>query len=334
MKTTLLSFAALLTISAANAQSTWNADKAHARVGFSVIHLLLSEVDGNFNKFDAKLTAAKPDLSDAVFDLTADVSSINTGNDYRDNDLKSPKYFDATQFPTLTFKSTSFQKVDGKKYKIVGNLTMHGVTKPVTLDAMLTGPGVMENPRGKQEKAGMKITGTLKRSDFGVGSGTPVAVVSDEIELKANGEFVKQDAAMAEKLFWQVLVHLQTIQPHFGTGRRFRGLTGRFKRVIHVVDSTTIQLVASCLDWAKHRRSKAAAKCHLRLDLQSLLPRFAIVDTARDNDNLRDNTPATMASKTRSSINNFELWNHPGKIWNISMQSGTANNVPTASAAR
>lgn len=96
-----------------------------------------------------------------------------------------------------------------------------------------------------------------------------------------------RDATMAEQLFWRVLEHLQSVQPAFGTGRRFRGLTGRFKRVIHVVDSTTIQLIASCLDWAKHRRRKAAAKCHLRLDLHSLLPRFAIVDTARDNDNAR-----------------------------------------------
>lgn len=96
-----------------------------------------------------------------------------------------------------------------------------------------------------------------------------------------------RDATMAEQLFWRVLEHLQSVQPAFGTGRRFRGLTGRFKRIIHVVDSTTIQLIASCLDWAKHRRRKAAAKCHLRLDLHSLLPRFAIVDTARDNDNVR-----------------------------------------------
>ncbi|MDP9170240.1 MAG: IS4 family transposase [Acidobacteriota bacterium] len=94
-----------------------------------------------------------------------------------------------------------------------------------------------------------------------------------------------RDAAMAEKLFWDVLSHLQTLQPRFGSGRR--GLAHRFRRVIHVVDSTTIQLVASCLDWAKHRRRKAAAKCHLRLDLQSLLPRFAIVDTAGDHDNAR-----------------------------------------------
>jgi hypothetical protein len=88
---------------------------------------------------------------------------------------------------------------------------------------------------------------------------------------------------MAEKLFWQTLAHLQSLQPGFAQGRRFR-LARRFKRVIHVVDSTTIELVASCLDWARHRRRKAAAKCHLRLDLQSFLPRFAIVGTAREHD--------------------------------------------------
>ena len=94
-----------------------------------------------------------------------------------------------------------------------------------------------------------------------------------------------RDAAMAEQLFWGVLQHLRTVQPGFGAGRH--GLSRRFRRVIHVVDSTTIQLIASCMDWAKHRRRKAAAKCHLRLDLQSLLPRFAIVATARDNDDAR-----------------------------------------------
>ena len=93
-----------------------------------------------------------------------------------------------------------------------------------------------------------------------------------------------RDASMAEKLFWSVLDHLQTLQPGFARGSRGKGVARRFKRVIHVVDSTTIQLVASCMDWAKHRRRKAAAKCHLRLDLHSFLPRFAIIDTARDND--------------------------------------------------
>jgi len=93
-------------------------------------------------------------------------------------------------------------------------------------------------------------------------------------------------ASMAEALFWEVLAHLQRITPSFG-GRTYGGFPRRFKRTIHVVDATTIQLVAQCIDWARHRRKKAAAKLHLRLDLQSFLPRFAIVDTAKDNDNKR-----------------------------------------------
>ena len=88
----------------------------------------------------------------------------------------------------------------------------------------------------------------------------------------------ERDAGMAEALFWKMLEELQRIAPRFAF---------RFKRMIHVVDSTTIQLVARCMDWAKHRRRKAAAKCHVRLNLQSQLPHFAIVDTAREHDNVR-----------------------------------------------
>lgn len=90
-------------------------------------------------------------------------------------------------------------------------------------------------------------------------------------------------AAMAEALFWSVLEHLKTINPSFG-GRKYKGFPRRFKRMIHVVDSTTIELIAHCMDWARHRRKKAAAKLHLRLDLASFLPKFAVVDTARDSD--------------------------------------------------
>ncbi|MEI6785321.1 MAG: DUF4372 domain-containing protein, partial [Verrucomicrobiota bacterium] len=93
----------------------------------------------------------------------------------------------------------------------------------------------------------------------------------------------QRDPIMAEKLFWQTLEHLQNLCPGFGCGRR-RRFAFRFKRVIHLVDSTTLQLVGNCMDWAKHRRRKAAAKCHLRLNLQSFLPRFALVDTARHSD--------------------------------------------------
>ena len=93
-----------------------------------------------------------------------------------------------------------------------------------------------------------------------------------------------RDPVLAEKLFWAVYEHLGKLSPRFVSGKAAQRFARRFKRAIHVVDSTTIQLIASCMDWAKHRRRKAAAKCHLRLDLQSFLPRFAIIDTAREAD--------------------------------------------------
>jgi IS4 transposase len=94
----------------------------------------------------------------------------------------------------------------------------------------------------------------------------------------------ERDAVLAERLFWKVLEHWGELSPRFVSGRAGKKFARRFQRTIHVVDSTTIQLIASCMDWAKHRRRKAAAKCHLRLDLQSFLPRFAIIDTAREAD--------------------------------------------------
>ena len=96
----------------------------------------------------------------------------------------------------------------------------------------------------------------------------------------------ERNPKMAEALFWKMLEHLQQLHPGFGARRRPK-FAFRFKRLIHVVDSTTIQLVARCMDWAKHRRRKAAAKCHMRLNLQTFLPHFALVDTAGEHDNLR-----------------------------------------------
>src|ERR1700747_2293541 len=96
-----------------------------------------------------------------------------------------------------------------------------------------------------------------------------------------------RDAALAERLFWTVLKHLQKLSPGFAAGRRGKGLARRFRRVIHVVDSSTIALIASCIDWAQHRRRKAAAKLHVRLDLHSLLPRFVLVESAKAADSIR-----------------------------------------------
>lgn len=188
MKKTILAAFALVASFASFAQG-WSLDKSHSKLNFSVTHLLISEVDGSFKNVNSKFTATKPDFSDAVIELTADVNSINTDDENRDKHLKNADFFDAAKYSTLIFKSKSFKNVGGKNYKLTGNLTMHGVTKPVVLDVVYNGSAV--HPYSKKTIAGFKITGTIKRSDFGIGANTPVAVVGDEVNLVANTEFVK-----------------------------------------------------------------------------------------------------------------------------------------------
>jgi polyisoprenoid-binding protein YceI len=170
------------------ADSVWNLDKAHAKLGFSITHLMVSDTEGSFKKFDATIKATKEDFSDAVVELTADANSISTDNDQRDSHIKNADFLDVEKYPTVSFKSTSFKKVSDKKYKVKGNLTLHGVTKAVELDATAN-TGV--NPMNKKTIAGFKVAGTIKRSDFGIGAKYPGAVLSDEIALSANAEFVK-----------------------------------------------------------------------------------------------------------------------------------------------
>ena len=190
MKKNIAFFALLLSLSTQVAVGqTWSLDKSHAKLGFSVTHLLVSNVEGNFKLFDAKITSPQDDFSNAVIELTADINSINTDDDKRDGHLKSPDFFDVAKFSTLTFKSTSFKKVADKKYKLEGNLTMHGVTKKVDLDVTFNGTAI--HPYTKQTIAGFKISGKLKRSDFAIGGSVPGAVVSDEVEISTNAEFVK-----------------------------------------------------------------------------------------------------------------------------------------------
>jgi polyisoprenoid-binding protein YceI len=182
--TAAIIFAALATFA-----QGWTMDKAHSRLRFNVTHLLVSDVEGKFKNFDVSITSSKDDFTDAVIELSADISSINTDNDYRDNDLKSPNFFDAAKFPTLSFKSTSLTKIDAKNYKLKGNLTIHGVIKPVELDVIFN--GTSQNPMNKKTVAGFRIKGKIKRKDFGVGAGSPTAVVSDEVEIDANVELNK-----------------------------------------------------------------------------------------------------------------------------------------------
>ena len=168
---------------------TWSLDKSHAKLSYTTSHLMVSESDGYFKVIDSKITSPKNDFTDAVVEFTADVNSINTDNTDRDNHLKSPDFLDAAKYPSITFKSKSFKKVGDKKYKVIGDLTMHGVTKQVELDATFNGTAV--HPYNQKTVAGFKVTGKIKRTDFGVGTSTPAAVVGDEVNLIANLEYFK-----------------------------------------------------------------------------------------------------------------------------------------------
>ncbi|GGA94116.1 YceI family protein [Puia dinghuensis] len=189
MKKIILSAAALILVAGSTFAQTWSMDKAHSQVNFGITHMGINEIDGSFGTVSATLTSSKDDFSDGVVEFTADMSSVNTGNEQRNNHLKSPDFFDAAKFATLTFKSTSFKKVSDKTYQVSGDLTLHGVTKPVTLTATFNGTTV--NPMNKKTIAGFKVTGTIKRTDFGIGANFPAGMVSDDVTLVANTEFVK-----------------------------------------------------------------------------------------------------------------------------------------------
>ena len=191
MKKLFLIAAAFITFSAFTViNDTWTNDDPHSQLGFTVTHLGISDVSGTFNDFDVTVKSVKPDFSDASFELTAKTASIDTRVEARNNHLKSADFFDVAKFETLTFKSTGLTKIDSNKFYLNGNLTLHGITKPVTMELLYK--GTVENPMSKKPTSGFQITGTIKRSDFQIGDKFPAAMISDEVRIKADGEFVQQ----------------------------------------------------------------------------------------------------------------------------------------------
>ncbi len=173
--------------------SNYILDPMHSEITFKVKHLMITNVTGSFQNFSASMTAASEDFSDAAISFEAAIASISTGNEQRDTHLKSEEFFDATNFPTLSFVSSSFTKKAGSNYTLTGNLTVKGVTKEVTLDVEFG--GTMTDFYG-QFKAGFEISGTINRSEFGL-TWTAVTeaggvVVSDEVKLHMAVQMIKQ----------------------------------------------------------------------------------------------------------------------------------------------
>lgn len=169
--------------------TTWRSDKAHSQLGFTVTHLGIADISGTFNDFDVIVTSSRPDFSDASIELSAKTASLNTRVEARDNHLKSADFFDAEKFPTITFKSTSIKAAGKNKYKLSGNLSLHGITKTVTMDLLYKGS--VQNPMSKKQTTGFQVTGIIKRSDFNLGAGFPAPMISNEVRIKADGEFVQ-----------------------------------------------------------------------------------------------------------------------------------------------
>lgn len=188
MKSTSLILSFLLMTTLLFSQ-TWSLDKGHSKVGFTVKHHYISEVDGNFMEYDAKITTSKEDFSDAQFEFTAKSASLTTFLEMRDNHLKSPDIFDVEKYPEITFKNTSFERVMGNEWKLTGDLTMKGKTLPVTMDVVIGGPEM--NERAKTLEIGIKAIGKINRLDFGVGENLPFSSVGNEIQLRILGEFRK-----------------------------------------------------------------------------------------------------------------------------------------------
>lgn len=169
-------------------KTIWNIDGAHSEINFKVKHMMISTVTGAFEKFEGKVETSNDDFKDAQFSFSADIDSVNTKSEERDNHLKSADFFDAENHPKLTFISKSF---DGAE--MLGDLTIKGITKEVTLSAEYNGNAV--DPFG-QTKAGFELEGQISRKDFDLTWNTVTeagsVVVSDKVKLIASLQFIKQ----------------------------------------------------------------------------------------------------------------------------------------------
>jgi polyisoprenoid-binding protein YceI len=170
--------------------STWAADPAHSQLDFSITHMAVSNVHGRFGHVTATIAYNGTDITKSTVTASIDVAGIDTGEDARNTHLKSGDFFDVATYPTAAFTSTSVTK-NATGLTIAGNLTLHGVTKPVIL--MAEGPrGPVESPMDHKQHAGFSATTTIKRSDFGIGAKFPAAVVGDDVKLDIELEIVKQ----------------------------------------------------------------------------------------------------------------------------------------------
>jgi len=188
-----LGIAILLSLSTLTAQTKWKVDKAHSKIEFEVSHMVISSVTGYFRNYNMDIETDNPDFENAKINFSADINSIDTENKKRDNHLKSRAFFNAKKFPKLTFIGKSFTKVEGRKYKLVGDMTIHGITKELSLNVKFN--GTIADPWGNT-RAAFVITGELNRFDFQLKWNKLLeaggAIVGKTVELTCKIELIKE----------------------------------------------------------------------------------------------------------------------------------------------
>ncbi len=193
--------AAALTVSSFAFASSWDIDSAHAAANFAVKHLAISTVNGTLGAVTGKVELDDKDVTKSKIEASIDVKGINTREPKRDDHLRSKDFFEVEKFPNITFKSTKIEKGEGNKLKVTGDLTIKGVTKPVTLDGELT-PEVA-NPFSKAKTRGFSGTTSINRKDFGltwnVALETGGVLVGDDVKINVEAELIKKEAAAPAK---------------------------------------------------------------------------------------------------------------------------------------
>ncbi len=183
---------ALFGITLMSAQSKWNIDASHSSIRFAVDHMVISEVEGIFSTYEGSVSTTKDDFSDAKINFMVDVNSVDTDNAKRDEHLRGVDFFETDNYPKMTFVSTSVTKTGTGKYNLKGKLSLHGITKEITL-AMTYG-GTTKDPWGNT-KAGLKVTGTINRTDFGLKYNSVLEagslMIGEDVTITAKVELAK-----------------------------------------------------------------------------------------------------------------------------------------------
>lgn len=194
MKKVLATVGAATVITAGvQAETTWTVDNVHSNVKFTVTHLVISEVEGNFKVYSGTMTSPTSNFTDGTVEFSVDVNSINTDNEMRDKHLKSDDFFNAEKYPHIVFKSTRWKQISDQKYVLEGDLTIRDVTRHVAFD--VTYGGSTKDAYGNT-RLGFRATGSINRFDYNLKwdklTEAGGAIVGKDVAIRLNLEFVQK----------------------------------------------------------------------------------------------------------------------------------------------